>query len=54
MEKAIEINKKTIEMNFSHAQSHHNLAVFYKKQGMEKEAAEETKIYNQLISSQHN
>lgn len=51
--KAIEINKKTIEMDFTHAQSHHNLAVFLKRTGKEKEAQEEMRIYNQLISSQH-
>jgi len=54
LDKAIEINRKTIEMDNTHAQSHHNLAVFLKNTGKLAEAQEEMRIYNKLISGEHN
>jgi tetratricopeptide (TPR) repeat protein len=47
-EKARILLKKNIEINYNHAQSHHNLSVVYSQLGKTKEAEDEMKIFNSL------
>lgn len=46
--KALELLKENIKIDYNHLQSHHNISVVYKKLGKTKESVVEMEIFNKL------
>ncbi len=53
-EKALELLKENIKIDYNHIQSHYNMYVIYKNLGKDEESTNELEVYNKLLNSKNN